>query len=178
MSDDQLSELRVNDLTAAVQSLLQKIIAELKSTASAEKAGEERLFFPHGIELISLTVKVPPADVELTIAGEKGIKHNGPGLHEADSSSHHDRDVDDDGDSEAMRGGDVITWHNRHGFPVRITFDNPSPLDCRNPFTIPKKDDVDTIILASASGPYPYHLERYEKGRYRRVAGDPRIIIQ
>lgn len=46
MNDDKLSRLEVNDVTAAVQQLLQRILTDLKESATKQKADEPRLFFP------------------------------------------------------------------------------------------------------------------------------------
>ena len=128
-----------------------------------------------------MKVKVPPAEAELTIAAEKDIKPTDARLDVAvlGVRDRHDRDVDDRGHNDPpWHGEDVITWHNRHRYPVRVTFDNPSPLDYPNPFDITGGRNVNTNILASAHGEYHYHVDRFIHGEFHMMAGDPKIIIQ
>jgi len=44
------------------------------AAATDETTAEPRVFFPNGIELISIKVTVSAVTVELKVAGEKGIK--------------------------------------------------------------------------------------------------------
>ena len=74
-------ELRANDSIGDVEKSTRQVLAavfeNLKSNAAVKADGTTRLFFPNGIELISVIVKVnvkDGIDVELKIAGEKGIK--------------------------------------------------------------------------------------------------------
>lgn len=55
--------------------LLSTALKELKETVFDKERKDSRLFFPNGIELISITVRVDKyVDIELKVAGEKGIK--------------------------------------------------------------------------------------------------------
>lgn len=55
--------------------LLSTALKELKQTVFDKERQDPRLFFPKGIELISITVKVDKyVDVELKVAGAEGIK--------------------------------------------------------------------------------------------------------
>jgi len=76
------------------QKLLAEAFRQLKGTGTAEAAAEPtRLFFPNGIELISVKVQAglpakPLVSVEPKIAGEKGLKSTmeQPGFGEPDTS--------------------------------------------------------------------------------------------
>jgi hypothetical protein len=61
-------------LTAALKDLKESALADDAKLASTDRDPAARLFFPNGIELISITVKVAPVEIEFKVAGEKGIK--------------------------------------------------------------------------------------------------------
>ena len=74
-------QVRSNDDVGSVEKSTRQVHAavfeNLKSNAGVKADGPTRLFFPNGIELISVIVKVNAKegiDVEVKIAGEKGIK--------------------------------------------------------------------------------------------------------
>jgi hypothetical protein len=70
VSVDQFESVHV-----AVEDLLAKVVKTLSSassTAPGETEAGNRIFFPNGIELIDLEVKVGPVDIKLKIAGPKG----------------------------------------------------------------------------------------------------------
>lgn len=55
--------------------LLSATLKELKQTVFDNDRQDSKLFFPNGIELILIKVKVDKyVDVELRVAGEKGVK--------------------------------------------------------------------------------------------------------
>ena len=180
MSEHQLSKAGVNDITDAVQQLLQKILTDLRGSATKQAADEPRLFFPHGIELISVVVKIGPADVEVTIAGEKGVKSaavaSGLGNSLLGTSS---MDVDDDVNKNAICRGDQLTWYNYGNQPVHIVFDvGGCPLNVCD-FTVPKAKGTTpgtylTLVLRTVdSGTYDFH-----RSPGRIPSANPKIIIQ
>jgi hypothetical protein len=63
------SSPRFGDISSAVESLISKVAQTMRSTPPA--AAENRVFFPNGIELIDLDVKVGAIEIKLTIAGPK-----------------------------------------------------------------------------------------------------------
>ncbi len=65
----------IEALTKATQSLLSRSFEDLKASAGVQQKDGERFFFPHGIELIDVTVKVNLNDgveIQVKVAGEKG----------------------------------------------------------------------------------------------------------
>src|SRR5262245_13799203 len=75
------SQLRSGDDVVAVEKSTRQVIAalfeNLKTNAGVPADGSTRLFFPNGIELISVIVKVnvkDGVDIEVKVAGEKGVK--------------------------------------------------------------------------------------------------------
>jgi hypothetical protein len=63
--------------TAAIESakeLFSAAFDELRKAASQDKKEETRIFFPNGIELISITLDVFKVKVEFKVAGAAGIK--------------------------------------------------------------------------------------------------------
>jgi hypothetical protein len=67
----------VGDVEESTKAVLVAVFENLKNNANVKGEGPTRLFFPNGIELISLIVKVnlkDGVDVEIKIAGEKGVK--------------------------------------------------------------------------------------------------------
>jgi hypothetical protein len=180
MNENQSSLAPVNDITNAVQQLLQKTLTDLKGSVATHAAGEPRLFFPNGIELISVVVKIGPADVEVTIAGEKGIKAAGSGTMRMPLIVQHNRDVNASGDSEVMHHNDQILWFNNGTHDVSINFDvNGCPLDACS-FTVPKNGGTKlTTVTTNVAKKYEYHhpivaLEGADGG----ILSNPRIIIQ
>jgi hypothetical protein len=74
-------QVRSGDDVGAVEKSTRQVLAavfeNLKTSAGVKADGPTRLFFPNGIELISVVVKLnvkEGIDVEVKIAGEKGIK--------------------------------------------------------------------------------------------------------
>ena len=72
------------DVAAAENStkqILSAVFDNLKTNAGVKVDGPVRLFFPNGIELISVIVKVnvqDGIDIEVKVAGEKGVKGSSP----------------------------------------------------------------------------------------------------
>src|SRR5690349_15697767 len=67
----------IGDVEKATRDVLGAVFNNLKDSATVKAEGQTRLFFPNGIELISVTLKVNAkdgVDVEVKVAGEKGIK--------------------------------------------------------------------------------------------------------
>ena len=54
--------------------LFERLSTILKEGAAVKADGPARLFFPNGIELISVVVKVGPVQLEAKVAGEKAPK--------------------------------------------------------------------------------------------------------
>lgn len=64
----------ITDAQQTAINVLNAAFTNLKQDGTA-KSDAPRLFFPNGIELISITVKLTPVEVTLEIAGAAGIKH-------------------------------------------------------------------------------------------------------
>lgn len=62
---------RVTEIGKALQSLLENTIKTITPVTETPSEGGTRLFFPNGIELIDLQVKVATIDLQLKIAGPK-----------------------------------------------------------------------------------------------------------
>jgi hypothetical protein len=70
---NQSSVPGIADVARTAERLLEKIGTDLARAAKPHPGGEGRLFFPEGIELISVVVNVAGvADVEVKVAGPKG----------------------------------------------------------------------------------------------------------
>src|SRR5271166_3114348 len=150
MREDKLSKVEASDLANSVQQLLQKMLTDLKGAAAAKGAGEARLFFPNGIELISLVVKVGPADVEVTIAGEKGVKPKSRSLRAMRAFEDSHMDVWADENTEDIFRNQAIIWYNDGNRPVTIAFNTPdgcplAPAQCE--FTVKPGELARTIVL-------------------------------
>ena len=63
----------ITSATSEATALLNAAFSDLAKTVGVKAAVEPRVFFPNGIELISITVSVSAVKVELKVAGEKGI---------------------------------------------------------------------------------------------------------
>jgi hypothetical protein len=71
---DQIARLPYDQFQAvgsAVEELLSRVVKTLGSAQSGETTQGNRLFFPNGIELIDLEVKVGGVDIKLKVAGPK-----------------------------------------------------------------------------------------------------------
>jgi hypothetical protein len=62
---------RVTEIAKTLQNLLQQTVKTIAPITESASDGGTRLFFPNGIELIDIHVKVATIDVELKIAGPK-----------------------------------------------------------------------------------------------------------
>jgi hypothetical protein len=93
------------------RSVLCQLMDKLREAANLDKKGEDmRLFFPYGIELIDINVKVGPlVEVSAKIAGVRGLKcRTTDGEASGDSmplvlveKAHHQDDDDDDDEATA-----------------------------------------------------------------------------
>lgn len=177
MGDDRISSTLSNEITDAVQRLMAHTVSELKANAVTQPAGESRLFFPNGIELISIVVKVGPADVELTIAGEKGAKPAGPAR---EPLAVHHRDVTATSDSEVIHNKEQIIWFNNGGHDFQIDFDiNGCPLD-KCSFKVSKNGGIYvTAVTTNVANDYEYHhTEMTKDGGKACILANPKIIIR
>src|SRR5262245_60497155 len=74
------SKVTKGSITSAeseAKAILEAALDKLRTAVKPETPGaatEPRVFFPNGIELISITVSIGAVKVELKVAGEKGIK--------------------------------------------------------------------------------------------------------
>ena len=71
----------IGDVEKATAQILDRIFEKLSTHGIVKSDGPARLFFPNGIELIFAQVTVSPTtgiNIEVKIAGEKGIKDNEP----------------------------------------------------------------------------------------------------
>lgn len=177
MHDENMSKASAQELADAAHSITQKIVSELKDASSKADAAAPRLFFPNGIELIDVGVKVGLAEVKVKIAGAQGIKGGLIQASEVMMTTRHLRDASAC-DDIYVGPGLVIRWFNLTKHPITIRFTNGSPLENDlNNFPVPGHGGiVDTPLkqdLASGSI-YPYHNPPV----LCPLAGMPRIIIQ
>ena len=182
MADSEVSQTSVSDLTKPVQDLLDGIVTQMKGTAAIKSAAQQPLFFPNGIELIQLIVKVGPADVEVTVAGPKGARESPSKTKgEARMMHIHDMKVCAPVNTEYIFRGDCITWHNDGPDDIEIVFDvNGCPLNVCD-FTVPKNGgEYLTIVMDTVDADtYEYHCHKAPRhARSTVLAGNPRIIIQ
>jgi hypothetical protein len=63
----------IGDVENSAKAVLSNLFDNLKGNAAVLADQQTRLFFPNGIELIMITVKIGTIDIELKIAGAKGI---------------------------------------------------------------------------------------------------------
>lgn len=169
--DSKTSKTNASDPTQPVRDLLDGVVSELRSTAANKDAAEPRLFFPNGIELIHVIVKVNPVDVEVTIAGPEKSRVSSSS---AISRTPHDVNVCDD---EPARAGDPITWHNLRGVPVTVYFDTADgcPLDDSPSFCVPAHGTHQNNVRTTNVTPGNYHY-RVDPACSRPT--NPKIIIQ
>lgn len=139
---NQLSRSQMTEASDVAEGLLEKILEGVPRTAMGDTerregatggAPKQRLFFPNGIELISVIVKFGGVDVEVKIAGSAAPDgasaapvfsapaigtfiiccHSGIGLPDA-----------------------TLTWVNPQTFPITIYFPGVCPVNV-NGFTVP-----------------------------------------
>ena len=78
MSDESLrGPGGIAEVKDTATQVLEALFANLKAHAQVAADEPSRLFFPNGIELISVSVKVTPIEITLTVAGAKGVKSAG-----------------------------------------------------------------------------------------------------
>lgn len=73
MADKKMTNVTIKSARDGAKELLSTALKEFEKTARAEEGEKPRLFFPNGIELISIIVRVSGVDVELKVAGKAGI---------------------------------------------------------------------------------------------------------
>ncbi len=138
------------DLTDATLSVTENIVSILQKAASAKDAADPRLFFPNGIELIDIVVKLTPPDVEVKIAGEKGIKCDASLLRKLEEEQEDvgkrnlapPKDVNDTNHDLPVTRGDTIPWFNNTARDSVVQFTHGNPLDhTNNPFTVKANSD-------------------------------------
>lgn len=178
------------DISDAAQAITKEVVSQLRDAASTADAATPRLFFPHGIELIDVVVKVGPADVEIRIAGEKGIKLSAAQLRELEEEEEDENmqfvvrtvDATDTALSSTVQAGDEIDWFNMHpSTDVTIAFTRGSPLTgCTSHFVVAHNTSATnpgaktTIKSGLCTGTeFPYTVNGVSI-----PGGMPKIIIQ
>lgn len=74
MTVENMTFLEKKHASLAAKELLSSALAELKNVAETQASTTPRLFFPSGIELISITVRLlSDIDIIFKVAGAKGI---------------------------------------------------------------------------------------------------------
>jgi len=182
MAESEVSQTSVSDLTKPVQDLLDGILTKLKETAAIKGPAQAPLFFPNGIELIQVTVKVGPADVEVTIAGPKEVRELPSKTRgKAKMIDIHDMEVCAPVNTEDIFRGDYITWRNDGPDDIEIVFDvNGCPLNVCD-FTVPKNGGAYLTIVQNTvdAATYEYHCHKAPRHAHSTaIQGHPRIIIQ
>jgi hypothetical protein len=59
----------IGDAETTTKNLITHVVTTLQSSATVRAADPPRLFFPGGIDKISVVVKLTPIDIEITISG-------------------------------------------------------------------------------------------------------------
>jgi hypothetical protein len=72
--DPTMTYATITSAKDAAKEVLIATFDELGGKAEPKDKEKPRLFFPNGIELISITVDVSGIKVEIKVAGEKGVK--------------------------------------------------------------------------------------------------------
>lgn len=74
MTGENMTIFEKKHASEAAKELLSSALSELKNVAETQPSATPRLFFPNGIELISITVKLlSDIDIVFKVAGAKGI---------------------------------------------------------------------------------------------------------
>ena len=68
------TDVTITSASGAAKEILSSALNNLRKTALSEQEGQSKLFFPNGIELVSITVQVATVKVEFEVAGEKGLR--------------------------------------------------------------------------------------------------------
>jgi len=175
---NRLSEFPVKDGAAAAQLLLQRIVADLKESAGLKATGDRHLFFPNGIELINVVVKVGSGDVEVMIAGEKSVKpSDGKSTLVRNLSNSTDyMDANANVNVEPIFRGDYLIWFNEKAGDVKIHFTPLCPLN-RNDFIVPGNGLLALTLVQTTIEPGSYSFRRSPESGIV-PAGDPKIIIK
>jgi len=143
-NENQVVDVKVSDVANAAQQVLDKIVTDLTTSLKPRLEGKEgqavgadgetRMFFPEGIELIDVIVKIggtEGADVEVKIAGAKGLQPGSPkqdaeGLTDARS----DQTIEVGDETKPGYTGYKIIWTNHTNNALKVTFDPKAcPLD-------------------------------------------------
>jgi hypothetical protein len=180
MSEDSKRNTSPAELADAARTITENIVAGLRDAALKPDASDPRLFFPEGIELINVVVKIGPADVEVEIAGAKGLTHfTGGRLEVRDPGPALNRDVTA-ADQLSCHSREEIIWFNNTGSDATITFaavNSPVADFFGNPvngFTVPRNGGTYPTWVApgdTPNVPYPYSTTAAKRG-------NPSIIIQ
>ena len=146
--------VKATDVADTVGKLLDKVVTQIKGVAVAPPSGETRLFFPDGIDLISVIVKVGPADVEVKIAGPR----SGQGQARAETqllAPHAHRPIEvcesDEGKVHA-NVGDVVDWTNSRGNDCTVDFNvDGTPFSVRK-FVVPAESSLPLTVVGPGGG--------------------------
>lgn len=197
--ENQLSRSQMIEASGVAEALLTKILegvprsvvraAEKRGGAAGEVA-EQRLFFPNGIELISVIVKFGGANVEAKIAGSAtpDVASAAPAISTAGLTGSMIESVPPGfiiccGSGSAYHGG-TLTWANPTARPIRIYFPGPCPLNVNN-FVVPASGTYVTQVVVNG-GSYEYvcspateiKADNEAIGRENPAGGgNPRVII-
>jgi len=180
-AQNQLPESPVKDAAAAARMLLQEIIADFKGSAEASAGGDQRLFFPNGIELINVAFKIDGGDVEVTIAGDKSPKLEDraakPTMLRIVTTITDYMDVAAEQNTDDIYRGDHLIWYNEGNNDVTIQFPGVCPLNL-NGFTVSANGGMVLTVVKDKNtipaGDYPF-TPAPKSGK--QPAGNPKIII-
>jgi hypothetical protein len=73
MDDVGNTNVEITNAKDTASELLTSALNDLRNTCKVEEGEEPRLFFPNGIELISITLSVSKISLEFKVAGAAGI---------------------------------------------------------------------------------------------------------
>ncbi len=168
-NEKKLTAIEISGVTGAAQQLLEKIVTGLADAArvsidrkdgeteSRRTVNEPHLFFPNGIELISLVVRAGPVDCELTVAGEKGslartttsgAEHMAPGI---------DTSVAVHQGGTGYRGH-TVNWYHPMCHHASVTFTGPSPFEVGG-FPVYTPPGTPLKVTTNQPGFYEYSWE-------------------
>lgn len=187
-NEKQLSGTGVGDATLKAKTLLASIVDSLTApvkplhpddeSSVAGTNGEPGLFFPDGIGLISVDVKIAPVNVQVTISGPS---KNGAALHPGLSPSGGDETVHVGDDNAVGHPNAHVMWQSDIDRTVIFCSDEGSPFDdpASLMFDVLASTGLTAHVKSGASGTYHYcYVDKTSKGGEGRGGGNSKIIIQ
>jgi plastocyanin len=168
-----------SDAPTTAVDLLNNIISKLGGATVSAPAGETRLFFPDGIDLISLTVNIPPVDITVEIAGPKSTSATQKSTSLSSPPAIRQITICDENPSDVhAKVGDVIRWNNPYEKSCRVEFNiDGCPLsNCC--FNVPAQGHFDTTVVGPGGGlTYDYSCPCCPTTTLKGSGGNGKVII-